>query len=116
FRFVDMEAERLAAKGRQFLHASLYIHAAAGRRYAALVPDDGNLTGAVINVVELKRHERHSPAPGHGTFQRHGLVVIASRLVFQLRNVHGTKRAAGNEKRTDEREYETRSLGHVCNS
>src|SRR6187431_1420740 len=115
-RLVDVQAERLAAKRRQLLHPTLHVDTAAGGWHTTLMADDRDLAGAVINVIELKRHERHSPAPGHGAFHRDGLVVVASRLVFQLRNVHGTKRAAGNQKRAHEREYETRSLGHVCNS
>src|SRR5678816_737906 len=111
-----MQAERLTAKRRHLLHPTLDVHAASSWRDTALMADHRDLTRPVVHVVKLERHERHAPTPGHDAGYRNRFVVVASGLVLQLRNVNGTERAPGERKRADEREHETRSLGHLFNS
>src|SRR5690349_20699149 len=83
---MQVESERLAAEGRELLDAALHVDARALRRHPAVVRDDRQLTGAIVDLVELEWNERNAPRAGDDAVDGHAPILIPARVVLEIRN------------------------------
>ena len=101
--FLNVETDRTAAKDAQLADLALHFHARAPARGASGSRNHGDLAGAIVHLIDLKRYEGGAPAARDHAGDAHGLVVVPIGLILPLRNAPAARAAAGNDERAEER-------------
>src|SRR5689334_1414294 len=93
-----MEPKRAAAEYGDIADTALHSDVFTLARHAQTLRQHGNLPGAVVDAVELVRHQRNPPRVGNDAADGDGAVVVSAGTLLEIGDVCAAQRARGRER------------------